>query len=257
MKSQTLVLSGIRKEFASRQGDTPIMALRGVSTSIPSGQFVSLLGRSGCGKSTLLAIISGLENPTSGEILLGGEPVSSPNRHRMLMFQDPALFPWLDVKENVLYGLSLVEDLSRAEKLERADHYLNLVGLSEFHHFRIHELSGGMRQRVALARALSPDPDVLLMDEPFSALDAMTREQLYADMQRIRLETKKTILMVTHNAREASCLSNRVLLMEDGTLVGDITISLPYPRSMNDLTVTESAAEISRHLLQAFQSCSV
>ncbi len=147
---------------------------------------------------------------------------------------------------NLLYGLRYVPGLTRPERVRRARDFLDLVGLSRFERFRVHELSGGMRQRVALARALAPDPDILLMDEPFSALDAMTREQLYADMQRIWQETGKTIIMVTHNVREAVCVGSRVILLEaEGRIVADVQADLPYPRTMNDTALAALAARIS------------
>ena len=165
------------------------------------------------------------------------------------MFQEDALFPWLDVQDNVLYGLRFVPGLTRAQKLARAGEFLEMVGLGNFRHFRIHELSGGMRQRAALARALAPDPHLLLMDEPFSSLDAMTREQLYADLQRIWMETGKTVVMVTHNVREAVCLSGRVVLMgRGGRLMADERVSLPYPRRMNDVALAEVASHIQARL---------
>ncbi|MDL2284119.1 ABC transporter ATP-binding protein [Oxalobacter sp. OttesenSCG-928-P03] len=246
-----LVLEKINKRFSGIGGE-PVVALDDVSLTVNTGEYVCLLGRSGSGKSTLLSVVAGLESPDSGTILADGTAVSGPDRSRMLMFQEAALFPWLDVRDNVLYGLNLLDRLSPAERLERADEYIEMVGLTRFRHFRIHELSGGMRQRTALARALAPDPEMLLMDEPFSALDAMTREQLYADMQRIWSETKKTILMVTHNVREAVCVGSRVVLMEaPGKIVGDETVSLPYPRSMNDPELAKTAAAISALLPQS------
>jgi NitT/TauT family transport system ATP-binding protein len=154
----------------------------------------------------------------------------------------------------VLYGLRFVAELNRGAKRARAEAFLEMVGLSEFRHFRVHELSGGMRQRASLARALAPDPDVLLMDEPFSALDALTREQLYADMQRIWAETGKTVIMVTHNVREAVCLGSRVLLMEKpGRLILDEPVTLPYPRDMNDVGLAATAAHISGYLKAGHQ----
>ena len=241
-----LVLKRVCKCFPVHGGGDPVWALKDVTFSVETGEYVCLLGRSGCGKSTLLSLLAGLEKPTSGEALLDGTPIEGPDRHRMLMFQDAMLFPWLDVMGNVLYGLNLVPELSRAERKERAEGYLHMVGLSHASRFRIHELSGGMRQRVALARALAPDPKVLLMDEPFSALDAMTREQLYEDMQRIWQATQKTVLMVTHNVREAVCVGTRVMLMgAQGRLVGDEPIQLPYPRHMNDPELALTAARIS------------
>jgi ABC-type nitrate/sulfonate/bicarbonate transport system ATPase subunit len=160
------------------------------------------VGPSGCGKSTLLNIIAGLEKPDGGQVLADGKPITQPGRDRMMMFQESALFPWLDVMGNVLFGLKLKPGLNAKERREVAEFYLNLVGLKKFSRSNIHQLSGGMKQRVALARALAPNPRVLLMDEPFAALDALTREQLYGDLQKIWETRKKTILFVTHNVRE-------------------------------------------------------
>jgi NitT/TauT family transport system ATP-binding protein len=244
-----LVIDQVSKRFPAPKGGEDVCALKDLSFEMGEGEFTCLLGRSGCGKSTLLSLAAGLSRPDSGRLLCKGAPIIGPDRHRMLMFQDAALFPWLDVLDNVLYGLSFVEGLNRAEKLDRANAFLEMVGLRDFRHFRIHELSGGMRQRVALARALSPDPDLLLMDEPFSALDAMTREQLYADVQQIWLKTQKTILMVTHNVREAVCLGSRIIILAArGQLVADEQVGLPYPRSMNDTALAVKAAHISRFL---------
>ncbi len=243
-----LELHHVSKHYPAGRHGNAVDALKDVSFSVETGEYVCLLGRSGCGKSTLLSVIAGLEQPTAGQALLDGRPIQGPDRHRMLMLQDAALFPWLDVLGNVLYGLKLVEGLTPQQRREQADYYLDLVGLARFKRFRVHDLSGGMRQRVALARALAPDPEILLMDEPFSALDAMTREQLYADMQRIWSTTRKTVLMVTHNTREASCLATRVILMRAGSLAGDEAVDLPYPRTMNDLEVTRTAAHISDRL---------
>ncbi|MCL1887228.1 MAG: ABC transporter ATP-binding protein [Betaproteobacteria bacterium] len=246
-----LILEKINKHFPGK-GNEPVVALDNVSLTVNAGEYVCLLGRSGSGKSTLLSVVAGLESPDSGKMLVDGQPVSGPDRSRMLMFQEAALFPWLDVRDNVLYGLNLLDKLTQSERLELANEYIEMVGLTRFRHFRIHELSGGMRQRTALARALAPNPEMLLMDEPFSALDAMTREQLYADMQRIWTETGKTILMVTHNVREAVCVGSRIVLMEaPGKIVGDETVSLPYPRSMNDPELAKAAAAISSLLPQS------
>jgi NitT/TauT family transport system ATP-binding protein len=246
--SSRLELHEVSKHYPPGRHGGDVDALVNVSFAVETGEYVCLLGRSGCGKSTLLSIAAGLEQPTSGQVLMDGRPVQRPDRQRMLMLQDAALFPWLDVIGNVLYGLKLLKGLSTGERRERAEYYLDMVGLTRFKRFRVHELSGGMRQRAALARALAPDPEILLMDEPFSALDAMTREQLYTDMQHIWRTTRKTVLMVTHNTREASCLASRVILMHAGRVVGDEAVSLPYPRSMNDTEVTRTAAHISEKL---------
>ena len=249
MNPPALELISLEKTFPGPAGGAPVRALSGLSLTVGRGEYVSLLGESGCGKSTLLALAAGLMRPDRGRVLCEGREVGGPDRHRMLMFQEDALFPWLDVQDNVLYGLRFVPDLNRAQKLARAGEFLDLVGLGGFRRFRVHELSGGMRQRAALARALAPDPDLLLMDEPFSALDAMTREQLYADLQRIWQATGKTVVMVTHNVREAVCLSDRVALLgRGGRLIADEPISLPYPRHMNDVSLAETAGRLQSAL---------
>ena len=160
----------------------------------------------------MLNIIAGLEKPDGGTVLADGKPVTSPGRDRLVMFQESALFPWLNVFGNVLFPLNLKPNLTNKDRQDVAKYYLELVGLSRFERANIHELSGGMKQRVSLARALAPNPRMLLMDEPFAALDALTREQLYGDIQEIWKARRKTIVFVTHNVREAACLGDRVLL---------------------------------------------
>src|SRR5215207_4360134 len=243
-----LVVGGVTKRF--RTGRTDVHALDSVNLQVRPGEFVCLVGPSGCGKSTLLDIIAGLTRPDQGEVRADGQVVSGPHRHRLFMFQEAALFPWLNTLGNVLFGLKLVRGLSRKQRHEIAMSHLRLVGLEKFARANLHELSGGMRQRVALARALAPDPRVLLMDEPFSALDAMTREQLYGDLQRIREQRRKTILLVTHNVREAVCLADRVILMSPrpGRIRDEFPISLPQPRDINTAEVAHHAAEITAAL---------
>jgi NitT/TauT family transport system ATP-binding protein len=209
-----------------------------------------LVGPSGCGKSTLLNIIAGLEMPDSGQVRADGKPVDGPGRERMMMFQESALFPWLDVMDNVMFGLKLKPNLSASERRDVAKYYLQLVGLSKFADANIHELSGGMKQRVALARALAPNPRVLLMDEPFGALDALTREQLYGDIQRIWEERRKTIVFVTHNVREATCLGDRVVLFSPhpGRIQEKFGVGLPRPRDINSVALAKYSTEITRAL---------
>ncbi len=241
-----LSIQGVSKSFASRERDKPVHALDTVSLDVVEGEFVCLLGPSGCGKSTLLNIIAGLEAADSGQVLCDGAAVIEPGRERMMMFQESALFPWLDVLDNVLFSLRLKPGLKRKERREVAESYLKLVGLEKFHHAFVHELSGGMKQRVALARALAPNPRVLLMDEPFAALDALTREQLYGDLQRIWQERKKTIVFVTHNVREAVCLGDRVMLFSPhpGRIQEQFKIELPRPRDLNSVDLARQAMTI-------------
>jgi NitT/TauT family transport system ATP-binding protein len=239
-----LVVDSVSKSFASSAGK--VQALDRVSLHVGEGEFLCLVGASGCGKSTLLNIIAGLEKPDSGEVLADGKPVVGPGRDRMVMFQESALFPWLDVMGNVLFGLKRKPNLTNKDRRDVAKYYLELVGLTRFEHANIHELSGGMKQRVALARALAPNPRVLLMDEPFAALDALTREQLYGDIQRIWRDRRKTIVFVTHNVREAVCLGDRVLLFSPhpGRVHEEFSVDLPRPRDINTIELTTRASSI-------------
>ncbi len=228
-----LAIEGVSKWF--RTSRTNVHALERVSLAVGEGEFVCLVGPSGCGKSTLLDIAAGLVMPDEGHVLADGQRVAGPGRHRLVMFQESALFPWLNVFGNVMFGLARDPDLTRRQKREIVDQHLKLVGLSHFAKAYAHELSGGMKQRVALARSLAPDPRVLLMDEPFAALDALTREQLYADIQDIWQKRHKTIILVTHNVREAVCLGDRVILMSanPGRIREEFAVGLARPRDIN------------------------
>jgi NitT/TauT family transport system ATP-binding protein len=241
-------VEGLSKRFVTRRAD--VQALDNVSLDIEQGEFVCLIGPSGCGKSTLLDIIAGLTRPDIGTVQSDGKPVTGPAPDRMVMFQEPALFPWLDALGNVMFGLKLKPGLTRSDRLDIAHRYLKMVGLGGFEHSYIHELSGGMKQRVALARSLAPDPNVLLMDEPFAALDAITREQLYEDLQTIWAQTRKTIVFVTHNVREATCLADRVVLMSPrpGRIAQEFDIPLPRPRDINGAQLSKYAGEMARSL---------
>jgi len=243
-----LSVSRVSKIFTTKR--QIVRALDGVSLEIGEGEFVCLVGPSGCGKSTLLNIIAGLDFADEGEVLADGHPVTGPGRDRMMMFQESALFPWLDALDNVMFGLRLKPGLTNPERREVAKYYLHLVGLEKFWRANIHELSGGMKQRVALARALAPNPKVLLMDEPFAALDAFTREQLYGDIQRIWEQRKKTIVFVTHNVREAVCLGDRVVLFSPhpGRIRQEFRIELPRSRDITSLPLAEKAQEITNAL---------
>src|SRR5882724_10468740 len=243
-----LAIDKVSKSFRSRAGT--VLALDRVSLNVAEAEFVCIVGASGCGKSTLLNIIAGLEKPDSGEVLADGKPVTSPGRERLVMFQEPALFPWLNVFGNVLFGLNLKPNLSRKNRHDVAKYYLELVGLSRFERANIHELSGGMKQRVSLARALAPNPRVLLMDEPFAALDALTREQLYGDIQEIWKARRKTIVFVTHNVREAACLGDRVLLFSPhpGRVQAEFMVDLPRPRDINSVDLAAHATRITKAL---------
>ena len=243
-----LSIDKVSKSFRSRVGT--VLALDKVSLNVAEAEFVCIVGASGCGKSTLLNIIAGLEKPDSGVVLADGKPVTGPGRERLVMFQESALFPWLDVLGNVLFGLKLKPNLTKKDRLDVAKYYLELVELTRFERSNIHELSGGMKQRVALARALAPNPRVLLMDEPFAALDALTREQLYGDIQRIWKARRKTIVFVTHNVREAVCLGDRVLLFSPhpGRVQEEFVIDLPRPRDLNSVELATYASRITHAL---------
>jgi len=239
-----LKLTKVSKTYAN--GTQSVAALEPVNVEIREGEFVVFFGPSGCGKSTLLNIIAGFEDVTEGEITLDGRQVEGPHHDRLMMFQEHGLFPWLNVIQNVMYGLKRQCRVKPRARRAHARQFLQMVHLGEFEKARIHELSGGMKQRVALARALAPDPKVLLVDEPFGALDALTRAKLYGDLQEIHQRTGKTIILVTHDAREAACLGDRVLVFScrPGRVKADITISLPRPRDINDPVVAECAAGI-------------
>ena len=249
-----LAIDKVSKSFHSRAGT--VLALDRVSLNVAEAEFVCIVGASGCGKSTLLNIIAGLEKPDSGTVLADGKPVTAPGRERLVMFQEPALFPWLDVLGNVLFPLKLKPNLTKKDRRDVAKYYLELVELTRFERSNIHELSGGMKQRVALARALAPNPRVLLMDEPFAALDALTREQLYGDLQRIWKSRRKTIVFVTHNVREAVCLGDRVLLFSPhpGRVQEEFIIQLPRPRDLNSVELATYASRITHALKSGAQS---
>ncbi|HEY1080706.1 MAG TPA: ABC transporter ATP-binding protein [Prosthecobacter sp.] len=243
-----LNIRGVSKLY--RGARQTVSALEDINLQVEDGEFVCLLGASGCGKSTLLSLIAGLEKPTEGSLLADGKSIEGPGRQRMVMFQEHALFPWLDVMGNVLFGLNLKSGLTQDDRRELAMFYLKLVGLEKFSQANVHELSGGMKQRVALARALAPNPQVLLMDEPFAALDAMTREQLYADLQNIQQKRRKTVIFVTHNVREAVCLGDRVVLFtpRPGRIRAEYRVDLPRPRDINDVAVAQLARTITDEL---------
>jgi NitT/TauT family transport system ATP-binding protein len=243
-----LTIDGVSKWFRTSRAN--VQALDNVSLTVGEGEFLCLVGPSGCGKSTLLDIIAGLTKPDEGRVLADGVPVEGPGRHRLVMFQEPALFPWLNVFGNVMFGLKLCPDMSAEERRVTAMEHLQLVGLEKFAKSYVHELSGGMKQRVALARSLAPDPSVLLMDEPMAALDALTREQLYVDIQRISQQKRKTIILVTHNVREAVCLGDRVVLLSPspGRLREQFEIPLSRPRDINSSEVAAHARKITAAL---------
>ena len=211
MPPHFLTLDRVTKTFSGR-GKRVTHIIDEVSLAIAQGEFVVFLGPSGCGKTTLMRMCSGLEHPTTGVIRLGGEVVTKPDRRKGMVFQSYSSFPWLTVFDNVLFGMRYRSDLSPAAKKERAKFYLNLVDLTDFGQFYINRISGGMRQRVALARTLAADPDILLMDEPFGALDAQTRDFLQIQLLNICRIERKTVVFVTHDVEEAVFLGDRIVM---------------------------------------------
>src|SRR5438477_11345392 len=243
-----LVVDHVSKSF--RQKRQTVQALDDISLEVAEGEFIVIVGPSGRGKSTLLDIIAGLEKPDKGRVMADNQPVLQPGRHRLVMFQESALFPWLNAFGNIMFGLKLKPGLRNSERREVAKFFLNLVGLEKFMQANVHELSGGMKQRVALARALAPNPRVLLMEEPFAAIDAMTREQLYGDIERNWEKLRKTIIFVTHNVREAACLADRVMIMSPtpGRIREVFEIKLPRPRDFNSIEIARHASELTAAL---------
>jgi NitT/TauT family transport system ATP-binding protein len=229
MSGAPIVVRGVEKVF--RTEGRELVALSNIDLEIRQGEFVCLLGPSGCGKSTLLNAIAGFVVPTAGEILIDGRPVGAPGPDRGMVFQEYALFPWMTVAENVAFGLEIRKE-PRAEVDRRVGELLALFGLSEFRDRFPKDLSGGMRQRVAIARVLALDSPMLLMDEPFGALDALTRRNLQDELLRIWADLRKTIVFVTHNIEEAIYLADRVMVMtyRPGTIKRVEPIELPRPR---------------------------
>jgi NitT/TauT family transport system ATP-binding protein len=252
-KGAKLRFQHVTKTFDT--GSQTTHALGEVSLDVREGEWVVLFGPSGCGKSTLLNLAAGFEAPTAGQILLDGKPVRRPGNDRLMMFQEHALFPWLNVVDNVRYGLRWDKSyrFRRRKQKQRALELLRMVHLDDFVKASIHELSGGMKQRVALARALAPDPEVLLIDEPFPALDALVRAKLYSELQDIFVRTRKTILSVTHDPREAACLGDRVVVFtgRPGRIQTEVAIDLPRPRDINHPQVAEYARQIGAQLEEA------
>ncbi|QOV34782.1 ABC transporter ATP-binding protein [Streptomyces ferrugineus] len=229
----------VSKSFTGPAGKQ--LVLDDITLDVAPGEFVTLLGASGCGKSTLLNLVAGLDRPSTGTITTDGRPA--------LMFQEHALFPWLTAGKNIELALKL-RGIAKTERRERAEELLELVRLKGAHGKRVHELSGGMRQRVAMARALAQDSKLLLMDEPFAALDAITRDVLHDELTRIWRETQLSVLFVTHNVREAVRLAQRVVLLSSrpGRVARQWTVAIPQPRRIEDADVAELSREITEEL---------
>ncbi len=243
-----LSVRGVTKSFPNVRGGSRL-ALEDVSFDVAPGEFVCLIGPSGCGKSTVLNVLAGLERPDRGEVLLDGHPVAGPGPDRALLFQDPALFPWMSVRANVEFALRMT-GVPAPQRGDQAMGWLAKVHLARSADAQPHELSGGMKQRAALARALASRPSVLLADEPFGALDAQAREILQQEVQHVWAETGITLVFVTHNVREAALLADRVLLMSasPGTLLEEYRIVAPRPRRLEDALVTRVVTDIHDQL---------
>jgi NitT/TauT family transport system ATP-binding protein len=231
-----LVANNVSKIYFDRVARDNVLALSGISLSVKANEFVSIIGPSGCGKSTFLRIVAGLDKPTSGEILVSGSKVTGPGADRGMVFQEYALLPWKTTSANIEFGLKL----KRVPKQERdviVQRFVDLVGLKGFERKYPHQLSGGMRQRAAVARVLANNPVVLLMDEPFAAVDAMTRQRLQEELTAITTLERTTVLFITHAIEEAVFLSDRVVALSGrpGRIVADMRIDLPRPRRWEDV----------------------
>lgn len=227
----TIEIKGIRKRFGDKSGGSGVLALDGINLTVADNEFMTVIGPSGCGKTTLLRIIAGLIEPDDGEVLMDGSPVKGPGRDRAVVFQNFALLPWADVLKNVAFGLRL-QGISKQEREERAMHYIQLVGLDGFEKNLPSQLSGGMQQRVGLARALCVNPEVLLMDEPFGAVDEQTRRLLQEQLIEIWEKERKTVLFITHSMEEAVLLGDRLALMgrRPGTIKEILDVPIARPR---------------------------
>jgi len=246
-KRTHLAVRGVTKRFTV--GDEEIEALARVDVTIQEGEFVCLIGASGCGKSTLLRLIAGFDEPSTGDLTSGGKPITGPGSDRGMVFQDYALFPWMTVRQNIGFG-PRQRQLPRKEIAEIANEFVRLVGLERFADRYPSQLSGGMKQRVAIARVLANNAQVLLMDEPFGALDALTREQLQGELLQIWKRTGVTIIFVTHSVEEAVLMADRVLVMSagPGRIENDIVIDLPRPRDVSSPEFNAVRRDVARRL---------
>jgi len=252
MSSAVISVRDATKVYTTSRGRT--VSLDRVSLDVDQGEFVTLVGPSGCGKSTMLNLIAGLLTVTSGSVLVQGKPVSGPGPDRGVIFQQYALFPWLTARQNVEFGLRL-QGLPKQQRGERAQHYLELVGLGEFGHALPKELSGGMKQRCAIARAYAVQPALLLMDEPFGALDALTRVQMQDELLHTWEADRRTIVFITHDVDEAVYLANRVVVMSPrpGRISQVIDVPLPYPRT-EEIRLSPQFAEIRARVWRGVHS---
>ncbi|MEM5536537.1 ABC transporter ATP-binding protein [Neptuniibacter pectenicola] len=246
--SKGILIQNVSKMFYNAEGEG-IEALKPVNLDIKAGEFVAVIGPSGCGKSTLLNIIAGFESATAGSVWVDGEKITQPSIDRGMVFQQYALFPWLNVSENVEFGLKQMQ-VPAEERKKIVHSFLELVGLQEFANASIMALSGGMKQRVALARVFCTNPSIILMDEPFGALDALTRSMLQDELLAIWKEYEKTVVLITHSVQEALVLANRIVVITNrpGKIKLDIDINLPYPRDKKSLEFRELEAQILSQL---------
>jgi NitT/TauT family transport system ATP-binding protein len=253
-------ITRVAKTFPGRGDDLPVEALKDVSLQVRDGEFMTVLGPSGCGKTTLLRILAGLETYDSGDITIGGRPVTGPGPDRAMVFQSFALLPWANVADNIAFGLEL-RGVPKAKRLERARKLIDLVGLTGFEKRLPGELSGGMQQRVGLARALAVDPEILLMDEPFGALDEQTRRLLQEELLAIWEQTRKTVIFITHSMEEAVLLGDRVILMSarPGRIVDIVDVPLERPRAsaVDDATGSVEFAQITADLWRRLREMQV
>jgi NitT/TauT family transport system ATP-binding protein len=248
-----LEIKDVTKSFYRNDGkqSTLINAIENIDLAVNDGEFVCLVGPSGCGKSTLLNILAGLDNPTKGQVVLNGRPISGTGPDRIMVFQENALFPWMKVIDNVEFGLKIAK-VEKIKRREIAMQYLDMMQLKKFAESYVYQLSGGMKQRVSIARALVLDPEVLLMDEPFAALDSQTRDLLLVELQLIWAKTNKTIIFVTHNIIESVCLGDRVVVFTNrpGKIKKNIKIDYRRPR----LTEDDNLKDFQRQVLYELKS---
>ncbi|MBX3672742.1 MAG: ABC transporter ATP-binding protein [Burkholderiales bacterium] len=250
-KSDFLSIRRLSKTYAAQAAGRKFTAISNVSLDLGEQEFVSIIGKSGCGKSTMLRMVAGLEPVEEGEILLDGNRVAGPAPERGLVFQEYALFPWRTVHQNIAFGLEL-KKMPRSEQDSTVSRYVDLIGLRGFENALPSELSGGMRQRVAIATVLANDPKVLLMDEPFGALDAQTRLVMQAELARVWAETRKCVMFVTHSVEEAVFLSQRIVVMKSrpGEIQEIVDVDLPYPRDISSPAFNELRAKLLQCLLE-------
>ncbi len=248
-----LEIKDVTKSFYRNEGkqSTLINAIEDINLAVNNGEFICLVGPSGCGKSTLLNILAGLDNPTKGQVVLNGRPISGTGPDRIMVFQENALFPWMKVIDNVEFGLKIAK-VAKIKRREIAMQYLDMMQLRKFSESYVYQLSGGMKQRVSIARALVLDPEVLLMDEPFAALDSQTRDLLLVELQLIWAKTNKTIIFVTHNIIESVCLGDRVVVFTNrpGKIKKNIKIDYRRPR----LTEDDNLKDFQRQILYELKS---